>query len=674
MFPLCVGTSGCAGARRRINGVAKIRSEDIAEVRQTARIDEVVGQSVALKPAGGGSLKGLCPFHDERSPSFQVSPAKGLWYCFGCGEGGDTIDFVMRTDALAFSEAVEKLAERYGITLRYEEGGAAPNRQQGQRTRLVAANAAAAKFFVDQLGSSEAEIGRQFLTDRGFDESAAAHFGVGYAPKSWDALATHLRNQGFREDEMLAAGLLTSGQRGAYDRFRGRLVWPIRDLSGDVVGFGARKLHEDDQGPKYLNTPETPLYKKSNVLYGVDLARNAIVKGQQAVIVEGYTDVMACHLAGVGTAVATCGTAFGDGHVKILRRLLMDDESSRGKVIFTFDGDAAGRRAALRASETDQSFVAQTYVAVQADGLDPCDLRLTEGDEAIAALVAHPVPMFEFAIRSALDSHDLNTAEGRVAALRQTAPMLGSIRDVALRGEYVNQLAGWLGMEPAAVRQALKRAGSTGGRGGGPSTSTGGRLQPASSGRTDTAVGSAPVASGDGPSAARAAMPAPPAPPVGPADVRVERQAIQVMVQRPDLVFEWITSTDLTAFTDPAAAAVFQALRQAGEPAGADEGSLRAWLDAALVAATDDRVRGEIRRWSVLGLPVEDGNDVPAYAQGVMARLHEWDVTRRMGPLKGKLARMDAGADPAEFNTVMTQLMELENYRRELHEMALGEV
>lgn len=652
MSQLCVGTGGCVEGRRRINGVAKIRSEDIAEVRQAARIDEVVGQSVALKPAGRGSLKGLCPFHDERSPSFQVSPAKGLWYCFGCGEGGDTIDFVMRTDVLGFSEAVEKLAERYGITLRYEEGGAAPNRQQGQRTRLVAVNLAAAKFFVDQLASPDAQIGRKFLFERGFDDAAVTHFGVGYAPKSWDALAGHLRKQGFREEEMLAAGVLTSGQRGAYDRFRGRLIWPIRDLSGDVVGFGARKLHEDDQGPKYLNTPETPLYKKSNVLYGVDLARNAIVKGQQAVIVEGYTDVMACHLAGVTTAVATCGTSFGDGHVKILRRLLMDDEAARGKVIFTFDGDAAGRRAALRAFETDQSFVSQTYVAVQADGLDPCDLRLSQGDEAVAALVAHPVPMFEFAIRSALESHDLNTAEGRVAALRQTAPMLGSIRDMALRSEYVNQLAGWLGMEPAAVRQALKRS------------------SPAI-----PAAGSS--ASNPGSSSATPAVPPTPsaqAQVVGPADVRLERQAIQVMVQRPDLVYEWISSTDLTAFTDPGASAVFQALRQAGEPAGSDEASLRAWLGDALAAAPDDRVRAEIRRWTVLGLPVEEGTDLQAYAQGVMARLHEWDVTRRMGPLKGKLARMDASADPMEFNTVMTQLMELENYRRELHEMALGEV
>lgn len=676
MSPLCVGTNGCARRRRRIDCVAKIRAEDIAEVRQAARIDEVVGQSVALKPAGGGSLKGLCPFHDERSPSFQVSPAKGLWYCFGCGEGGDTIDFVMRTDALSFSEAVEKLADRCGITLRYEEGGAAPNRQQGQRTRLVAANAAAAAFFVEQLRTPGAEIGRKFLSERGFDDAAVERFGVGYAPQSWDALTTHLRSKGFRDEELLAAGLLTSGQRGAYDRFRGRLVWPIRDLSGDVVGFGARKLHDDDQGPKYLNTPETPLYKKSQVLYGVDLARNAIVKSQQAVIVEGYTDVMACHLAGVGTAVATCGTAFGEGHVKILRRLLMDDDTMRSKVIFTFDGDAAGQRAALRAFETDQSFVAQTFVAVQPDGLDPCDLRLTQGDAAVAALVTHPLPMFEFAIRSALEEYDLNNAEGRVGALRRTAPMLGSIRDVALRGEYINQLAGWLGMDAAAVRQAAKRqapsnraadearahAGGDRSRPAPEVTAGSGEQRP----RSEPGVSAPPSRTG--------ARPGPPAATPGGADVRLERQAIQVMVQRPDVVFEWIASTDRTAFTDPINAAVFEAISAAGEPVDSDEAALRTWLEAALAAAGDDQVRAEIRRWSVLGLPVEEGTDVAAYGQGVMARLHAWDVSRRIAPLKGRLARLDANADPEEFGTVMAQLMELENYRRELHEMALGEI
>ncbi len=225
----------------------RIRDEDVVLVREKARIDEVVRDYVTLKSAGGGSLKGLCPFHDERSPSFNVSPAKGAWYCFGCGEGGDAIGFLRKIDHLSFTEAVEKLAGRYGVTLRYTESGSGPARPAGNRGRLVEANKAAAAFFVERLASPEAETGRRFLTERGFDAEAAAHFGVGYAPKGWDVLLGHLRSLKFSDDQLVEAGLVArGGQRGIYDRFRGRLVWPIRDTSGDVVGFGARKLYEDD--------------------------------------------------------------------------------------------------------------------------------------------------------------------------------------------------------------------------------------------------------------------------------------------------------------------------------------------------------------------------------------------------------------------------------------------
>ena len=351
----------------------RIKDTDIVLVRERARVDEVVRDVVALKPAGGGSLKGLCPFHDERSPSFHVTPAKGYWHCFGCQEGGDVIDFVRKIDHLSFAEAVEKLAARTGTQLRYEEGGSAqPDRLKGLRTRLVEAHKAAAEFYAEQLNGPDAELGRRFLKERDFDQAAAEHFGVGYAPNAWDGLTNHLRAKNFTDQELITGGLAVAGKRGPYDRFRGRLLWPIRDLSGDVVGFGARKLREDDEGPKYLNTPETPLYKKSQVLYGVDLARKDISRSQQAVIVEGYTDVMAAHLSGVGTAVATCGTAFGVDHIKVLRRLLMDQDEFRGQVIFTFDGDAAGRKAALRAFNEDQRFVSQTFVAIEPNGLDPC--------------------------------------------------------------------------------------------------------------------------------------------------------------------------------------------------------------------------------------------------------------------------------------------------------------
>jgi len=357
----------------------RINDEDVKAVRDAVPIDAVVSEYLQLRNAGGGNLKGLCPFHDEKSPSFQVSPSKGLFHCFGCQEGGDTITFVMKVDHLTFSESVERLAAQAGITLRYEEGGYNPSHQRGERIRLVEAHKAAADFYVEQLAvSPEADAGRKFLAERGFDQSAAEHFSVGYSPQGWDHLTRYLRGKGFTDKELLLSGLSQEGRRGPIDRFRGRLMWPIRDIGGEVVGFGARKLYESDNGPKYLNTPDTAIYKKSQVLYGIDLAKKDIAKSSRAVVVEGYTDVMACHLAGVTTAIATCGTAFGTDHIKILRRLLMDNGSAR--VIFTFDGDAAGQKAALRAFEDDQKFAAETYIAIAPDNMDPCELRLAKGD------------------------------------------------------------------------------------------------------------------------------------------------------------------------------------------------------------------------------------------------------------------------------------------------------
>ena len=300
-------------------------------VRERAHIEEIVGQHVTLRSAGVGSMKGLCPFHDERSPSFHVRPQVGRYHCFGCGEGGDVIDFVQKVDGLGFSEAVEYLAGKVGLQLRYEEGGAPrPGEEPGKRRRLIEAHKVAEEFYREQLSTPAAAAGRQFLAERGFDRTAAADFGVGFAPQGWDSLMRHLRGRGFTEAELTLSGLVSQGQRGVYDRFRGRLVWPIREVTGETVGFGARRLFEEDQGPKYLNTPETPLYKKSQVLYGIDLAKRDLQRDKRVVVVEGYTDVMAMHLSGVGTAVATCGTAFGSDHARIVRRLIGDSGSSGG--------------------------------------------------------------------------------------------------------------------------------------------------------------------------------------------------------------------------------------------------------------------------------------------------------------------------------------------------------
>ncbi len=435
----------------------RIRQADVDEVKARTNIADIVGERVALKSAGVGSLKGLCPFHDEKSPSFHVRPQVGYYHCFGCGESGDVYSFLREMDHVSFTEAVERLAGRIGYSLHYEDGGSAP--ETSGRSRLYAANAAAVEFFRGQLLSQEAEAGRRFLGERGFDAGAAAHFSVGYAPRGWDGMLKAMTAQGFTRDELLAAGLVSQGQRGVYDRFRGRLVWPIRDVTGQTIGFGARKLYDDDQGPKYLNTPETPIYKKAQVLYGLDLAKRDISRGdpRRVVVVEGYTDVMAAHLAGVTTAIATCGTAFGTEHIKVLRRVMGDDSAS-GEVVFTFDGDEAGQKAALRAFSEDDRFNAQTFVAVAPDGLDPCDLRLQRGDAAVRGLMDAKVPMFEFAIDRKLAGFDVATVEGQVGALRAAAPIVAEIRDRLLRPGYERVLARRLGMDPTEVHAEVERA------------------------------------------------------------------------------------------------------------------------------------------------------------------------------------------------------------------------
>ena len=411
----------------------RIPERDIAAVRERTRIEDIVGEYVALKAPRGDSMMGLCPFHDEKTPSFHVRPNHGTFHCFGCGEGGDVYTFLQKMEHISFVESVEQLADRLNYRIDYEGGGTSVQRDRGTRARLVAANAAAQQFYAEQLGSPEAQAARDYLTERNFDAAAARQFGCGFAPSGWDTLTKHLLKKGFEFAELEAAGLARQGKRGPMDRFHRRLLWPIRNLAGDVIGFGARKIFDDDTMPgKYVNTPETLLYKKSQVLFGLDLAKKDIAKGHQAVVVEGYTDVMAMHLAGVTTAVASCGTAFGDDHLALLRRLLMDDKFWRGEIIYTFDGDEAGQAAAMKAFSGDQKLAGQTFIAVAPEGMDPCDLRLRQGDAAVRDLVARRTPLFEFAIRGALAECNLDTAEGQVEALRRTVPMVAQMKDLSL--------------------------------------------------------------------------------------------------------------------------------------------------------------------------------------------------------------------------------------------------
>ena len=612
----------------------RIRDADVVLVRERAAIEDVIGERIQLRPAGGGRLKGLCPFHDEKSPSFSVNPSLNLYHCFGCGESGDVITFLRNSEHLSFVEAIELLAGRYSVQLTYEQGSAAAGRQSSQRTRLVEANRAAAAFFAEQLAGPGAGAARTFLAERGFDRTAATTYGLGYAPEGWDLLVKHLRTAGFSGEEILTSGLASESRRGsAIDRFRHRLVWPIREMSGEVVGFGARKLSTDpaDDSPKYLNTPETPLYKKSHVLYGLDSAKKEIARRRQAVVVEGYTDVMACHLAGVPTAVATCGTAFGSDHIGLLRRLLMDSGALVGEVVFLFDGDAAGQKAALKAFEDDQRFVTQMFIAISPGGMDPCELRLARGDAAVSDLVASRVPLVEFALRSTLARYDLETAEGRIGALAVAAPLVARIKDVALRPEYARRLAGWLGMEIDVVSERVR--GLTG-----------------------------------GPQQRRAPAPRTP---VDTAAVAVEREAVKLAVQHPVLVSPVFDAIDEQAWTDEPLRTVRAVIAKAGGVSPSAGGE--AWVALLRDTADEDVVRGLITQLAVEPLRSDVAAD-GRYAGAVLARVQEFALSRRIGELKPALQRVNAIEEPERYTRLFTELVQLEQSMRSVRERGLSDL
>ncbi len=598
----------------------RIKDEDVAYVRDHSPIDDVVADYVQLKNAGGGQKKGLCPFHDEKSPSFHVTPSKGFFHCFGCQVGGDVIAFIMKLEHLTFMETVERLADRIGYTLKYETSSSSSG-PVINRSRLVAANTAAAIFYQEQIQLPAAQHGRDFLTKRGFDREAAKNFNIGYAPDEWDGLYKQLKGQGFTDEELTLAGLIKEGSKGPIDRYRNRLIWPVRDISGDVVGFGARKLAADDidQGPKYLNSPETPIYKKNQILYGLDMAKKEISKNRQVVIVEGYTDVMAAHLAGVTTAVATCGTAFGDEHIRIIRRLLMDADAFRGEVIFTFDGDAAGQKAALRAFEDDQKFVAQTFVAVEPNGMDPCELRQAHGDDAVRNLIARRIPLFEFAIKSVIANYDIKSAEGRVSALNQVAPLIGKIRDASLRPEYVRLLAGWLGMEVDVVSSAVKKSGGT----------TQSQL-PAKMNLTD------PI-------------------------LVLEREVLKVKLQMPELAPSWV-DLEAAAFSFP----LYNQLRVLID----QQSELN--IQELINKADSNELKSLITELTVEPIRT-DGEVSDRYITSIFARLREVALSRLIAEIKSTLQRLNPVENEAQYQEIFTKLVGMEAARRVQKELALGE-
>jgi DNA primase len=664
----------------------RIKAEDVALVKERSSIEDVVREHVTLRPAGPGSMKGLCPFHDEKTPSFNIRPVVGAWHCFGCGEGGDVISFVQKVEHLTFSEAIERLAQKLGMELHYEEGGRPRDGETlGRRSRLIEAHRVAQEFYHHALlNAPEARAGRDFLRERGFDSEAAKKFGVGFAPRGGEELSRHLRSKGFTDEEVTLGGLSGRGSRGLYDRFRGRLVWPIRDITGDTVGFGARRLFEDDRiAAKYLNTSETPIYKKSTVLYGLDLAKKSIAGDRKAVIVEGYTDVMACQLSGIEGAVATCGTSFGVDHIKLLRRIMRDEaDLAPARVVFTFDGDAAGQKAAMRAFGEDQRWASQSFVAVADGGMDPCELRIAQGDDAVRHLIDDAVPMFEFAVRTTINRFDMSTAEGRVQAMRAAAPIVNSIRDSSMRPEYIRTVAGWIGVEVEQVQAEVSRAQRMAARDAkeakdAPGARDGRDGRDGRPGQHERSRDAGPHRPDDDsvpePSIeeARAALPAP--------DLRdpivfAERQLLQTLLQYPDsFASDDVDKVSADAFTAPAHRAVFDGVRGAGGP---QRGlSVQAWADRVTQAAPL-AVHGLVAELAVASLPTrfDKATGLPErrYIDALLTRVQEVSLTRRIADAMSAMRRMatDPHTDPSQARTLSSELQELQRELATLRDQA----
>ena len=424
-------------------------SDDKERVRERTDLAELAAEVTRVKRSGRNATA-ICPFHDEKTPSLSIDPARGLYHCFGCGKSGDVFTWVQETQGVDFPTALEILARRVGITLTESPG---EQQRRGRRELLVAAVGDAVAFYHERLKTGDdAGSARSYLRGRGYDGAVVDRFSLGYSPTAWDTLVTHLTAKGHEPVTIQQAGLGSRSSHGRLiDRFRGRLMFPITDLRGDPVGFGARDLEGD--GPKYLNTQETPIYHKSRLLYGLDRAKSEIVRGDRAVVVEGYTDVIAFHLAGHPIAVATCGTALGEEHLDLLRRF-------SNRVVLAFDSDAAGTGAALRGFDRSVPGDLDLRMARFPDGRDPADL-LQEGlGDSLISAVDDSVPLLQFRLDRELDGYDMAEPEAKVKAATAAARLIRLHPDAAVRADYVDRVARRTGVDRAVITRAAQPDGA----------------------------------------------------------------------------------------------------------------------------------------------------------------------------------------------------------------------
>jgi DNA primase len=578
----------------------RILEEDMQQVRERTDLVEVISGFTQLKKAGR-VFKGLCPFHQEKTPSFTVDPARQLYYCFGCGAGGDVFTFLRQTEGLTFSEAAERLANRLGIPLRHEGGG---ERADGtSRRTLLSACAAAAEYFADLLTRSpEAARARKYLEGRGFASEDGQAWKLGYAPAGRDTLYRHLLGRRFTPEQIQQAGLVLVTEGGEHrDRFRGRLIFPIADVSGDVVGFGARAL--GDEQPKYLNSPETSLYHKSRMLYGLERAKTGMVRGGFAVVTEGYTDVIALSKVGVANAVATCGTALGEEHLAIIKRFC-------DRVVLAFDADAAGAHASERAFGIHEKVGLEVLVAPLPPGKDPADVALTQGADAVRGILEGAVPLMRFVLEEELSRHRLDTPEGKARAVRAGAAALAWEPNLVARGQHAFWLARRVGVDDRQVEQVLREVAEAR------------KLDPGAPSR---------------PSSARL-----------PGHLRVEREALALLLDAPaerDRALEWMVEDH---FTQPEHRVLLEALRTVSRNIRPRS------ISEELPDEDTRRLAAELAMTPVTAEAAEE----------VFLRLEEFRLQRQIESLRATLDRLDPAGEADRHDAVFRELVRLEERRR----------
>jgi DNA primase len=589
--------------------LARIRQEDIEAVKERTDIVQLVSQYLTLKRSGHDAMSGLCPFHQEKTASFSVSPSKGVFYCFGCGKGGDAITFLRELESLSYVEAIERLAAAAGVQLRYEGDSPAERRAAEHRKALFRANEQAAHLYREMLtGGREAADARAYVSERGLTPETIETFEIGYAPGYPDFLLRRLSQaRDLSPEILLESGLATRGDDGTVrDRFRGRLTFPIQDLQGRHLGFGARVLPSDPRAAeqaKYLNTAETPIYRKHLLLYNLHRARAAIARSGEAFVVEGYTDVIGLAQAGIDNAVATCGTALGKEHFELLSRFAR-------RAVLAFDSDEAGARAAERAFAFQETYPIQAVVMIMPEGLDPAEMVAKHGAQAVLDAAAHARPLVEYMLRRTVGRHELGTIEGQSAAVSETLPILERLEDPVRRSEYAGLVADLAGVAETSVLRSLQRR-------------LGGRPQ-----EVAKTIRKGSVAE------------------------RVEREMLRLLARDADLYAAYSGRLTEEHFRSPPNRRLFAALVEAG-------GDITVVVDA-----SDPKLSA-----GAAALTVEpfDGEPSAEYAEAVWKRLQEFLLKARSDALRLQLQRLNPTEDHG-YDDLFRQLVETDGQLRRLRQ------